>query len=142
MFKINNEKIGKHLGDLIKNSEHKNDRQFCIAYLTLRDGEANPDDIQKMQNRICQIKNGKKGVQIEDLPIFSDLLEVSIEDILSAGTALTPVLNRKTNYSIAFSMIPQNGKHIFRGTTNLFLILMSMTKRHLITHLRQAITLS
>lgn len=37
MFKINNEKIGKHLGDLIKNSEHKNDRQFCIAYLTLRD---------------------------------------------------------------------------------------------------------
>ena len=64
MFKTNNEKIGKHLGDLIKNSEHKNDRQFCIAYLTLRDGEANPDDIQKMQNRICQIKNGKKGVQI------------------------------------------------------------------------------
>ncbi len=58
-------KIGKHLGNLIKNSEHKNDRQFCIAYLTLRDGEANPDDIQKMQNRICQIKNGKKGVQID-----------------------------------------------------------------------------
>lgn len=106
MFKTNNEKIGKHLGDLIKNSEHKNDRQFCIAYLTLRDGEANPDDIQKMQNRICQIKKGKKGVQIEDLPIFSDLLGVSIEDILSAGTALTPILNRKTNYSIAFSKDP------------------------------------
>ena len=106
MFKINNVKIGKHLGDLIKNSEHKNDRQFCIAYLTLRDGEVNPDDIPKMQNRICQIKNGKKGVQIEDLPIFSELLGVSIEDILSAGTALTPVLNRKTNYSIAFSKDP------------------------------------
>ena len=44
MFKTDNAKIGKHLGDLIKNSEHKNDRQFCIAYLTLRDGEANPDD--------------------------------------------------------------------------------------------------
>ena len=106
MFKTDNAKIGKHLGDLIKNSEHKNDRQFCIAYLTLRDGEANPDDIQKMQNRICQIKNGKKGVQIEDLPILSELLGVSIEDILSAGTALTPVLNRKTNYSIAFSKDP------------------------------------
>ena len=106
MFKINNEKIGKHLGNLVKNSEYKNDRQFCIAYLTLRDGEANPDDIQKMQNRICQIKNGKKGVQIENLPIFSDLLGVSFEDILSAGTALTPMLNRKTNYSIAFSKDP------------------------------------
>ena len=106
MFKTNNVKIGKYLSDLIKNSKYKNDRQFCIAYLTLRDGKANPDDIQKMQNRICQIKNGKKGIQIEDLPIFSDLLGVSIEDILSAGTALTPVLNRKTNYSIAFSKDP------------------------------------
>ncbi len=106
MFKTNNIKIGKHLSDLIKNSEHKNDRQFCIAYLALRDGKANPDDIQKMQNRICQIKNGKKGIQIEDLPIFSELLGVSIDDILSAGTALTPVLNRKTNYSIAFSKDP------------------------------------
>lgn len=106
MFKTNNEKIGKHLGDLIKNSEYKNDRQFGIAYLTLRDGEANPDDIQKMQNRICQIKKGNKGIQIEDLPIFSELLGVSIEDILSAGTALAPATNRKSNYSIAFSKDP------------------------------------
>lgn len=106
MFKTNNEKIGKHLGDLIKNSEYKNDRQFGIAYLTLRDGEANPDDIQKMQNRICQIKKGNNGLQIEDLPIFSELLGVSIEDILSAGTALAPATNRKSNYSIAFSKDP------------------------------------
>lgn len=106
MFKTDNTKIGKHLADLIKNSKYKNDRQFGIAYLALRDGEANPDDIQKMQNRICQIKKGNKGVQIEDLPIFSELLGVSIEDILSAGTTLAPALNRKSNYSIAFSKDP------------------------------------
>lgn len=106
MFKTDKEKIGKHLADLIKNSVYKNDRQFSIAYLTLRDGKANPDDIQKMQNRICQIKKGNKGVQIEDLPIFSELLDVSIEDILSAGTALAPVLNRQSNYTIAFSKNP------------------------------------
>lgn len=106
MFKTYNTKIGKHLSDLIKNSEYKNDRQFGIAYLNLRDGEANPDDIQKMQNRICQIKKGNKGIQIEDLPIFSELLGVSIEDILSAGTALAPASNRKSNYSIAFSKDP------------------------------------
>ena len=121
MFKTNNEKIEKHLGNLIKNSEHKNDRQFCIAYLTLRDGEANPDDIQKMQNRICQIKNGKKGVQIEDLPIFSDLLGVSIEDILSAGTVLTLVLNRKTNYSIAFSNDPSEWEAYIKRDDKLIL---------------------
>ena len=108
MFKTDNTKIGKHLSNLIKNSKYKNDRQFGIAYLRLRDNDANPapDDIQKMQNRICQIKKGSKGIQIEDLPIFSELLEVSIEDILSAGTALAPALNRKSNYSIAYSNDP------------------------------------
>lgn len=90
MFKIDNTKIGKHLSNLIRNSKYKNDRQFGIAYLTLRDGKANPDDIQNMQNRICQIKKGNKGIQIEDLPIFSELLTVSIEDILSAGTVKAP----------------------------------------------------
>ena len=121
MFKTNNVKIGKYLGDLIKSSEYKNDRQFCIAYLKLRDGEANPDDIQKMQNRICQIKNGKKGVQIEDLPIFSDLLGVSIEEILSAGTALAPAPNRKTNYSIAFSKDPVEWKAYIQRADKLIL---------------------
>ncbi len=111
MYKTDNAKIGIHLANLIKNSSHKNDRQFAIAYLKLRDSksdfhEINPDDIQKMQNRICQMKKGNKGIQIEDLPIFSDLLEVSIDDILSAGTVVTPSQSRKTNYSIAFSKDP------------------------------------
>ena len=97
MFKTDNTKIGSYLAALIKNSKYKNDRQFSIAYLTLRDGAANPDDIQNMQNRICQIKKGKKGVQIEDLPIFSELLGVSIETILSAGTSLVPASTRKSN---------------------------------------------
>lgn len=106
MFKTDHTKIGNYLAALIKNSRYKNDRQFSIAYLTLRDGTANPDDIQNMQNRICQIKKGKKGVQIEDLPIFSELLGVSIETILSAGTALVPASTRKSNYSIAYSKDP------------------------------------
>lgn len=106
MFKTDNTKIGNYLAALIKNSRYKNDRQFSIAYLTLRDGTANPDDIQNMQNRICQIKKGNKGVQIEDLPIFSELLGVSIETILSAGTALVPASTRKSNYSIAYSKDP------------------------------------
>lgn len=106
MFKTDNTKIGNYLAALIKNSRYKNGRQFSIAYLTLRDGAANPDDIQNMQNRISQIKRGKKGVQIEDLPLFSELLGVSIETILSAGTALVPASIRKSNYSIAYSKDP------------------------------------
>lgn len=103
MFKVNNIEIGKYLDHLIKNSKYKNASKFCEAYLILRDGNANQDDIQNMRNRISQIKNGRKGIQIEDLPIFSELLEVSIEDILSAGTLSGQTSVRKSNYSIAFS---------------------------------------
>ncbi len=106
MFRTkSNEIIGEYLEGLVRKSEYGNDRQFCIAFVSLRDGNPDPapEDIQKMQNRFCQIKQGKKGVQITDLPLFSELLRVSIEDILSAGTALVPVQNRITNYSVAFS---------------------------------------
>ena len=108
MFKIDNEKIGSHLADLIKNSKYKSDRQFGIAYLKLRDNTETPapDDIQKIQNRICQIKKGNKGIQIEDLPIFAELLQISIDEILSAGTSIAPVLSRVSNYSLAFSKDP------------------------------------
>lgn len=105
MYTVDNQKIGQYLKELIENSRYGNSRQFCIAYLTLRYGEDNfgPGDIQNMQNRISQINNGKKGIQLEDLPFFSELLGVSIDAILSAGTFSTPVTNRLTNYSIAFS---------------------------------------
>lgn len=105
MYKIDNRKIGIHLADLIKSSNYKSDRQFGIAYLKLRDNTKvpAPDDIQKIQNRICQIKKGNNGIQIEDLPIFAELLHVSIDEILSAGTLTAPVSSRVTNYSIAFS---------------------------------------
>ena len=99
-----NKKIGSHLADLIKQSNYKSDRQFGIAYFKQRyNFDPSPEEIQKIQNRICQIKKGNKGIQIEDLPIFSVLLQVSIEDILSAGAVLAPISNRTTNYSIACS---------------------------------------
>ena len=102
-----NEKIGSHLADLIKQNGYKSDRQFGIVYLQKRyNSDPSPEEIQKMQNRICQIKKGNKGIQIEDLPIFSELLKVSIEDILSAGAVLAPISNRTTNYSIACSKDP------------------------------------
>ena len=122
MYKTDNTLIGRHLSDLIKRSPYGNDRQFGIAYLKERDGSNyNPDDIQKMQNRICQIKKGNKGIQIEDLPIFSKLLGVSCEDIISGGKALAPSLNRKTNYSIAFSKDPKEWEYYINREDKPFL---------------------
>lgn len=64
-----------------------------------------PDDVElnRMNNRLSQIFNGQKGIQMEDMLIFSDLLEVSCEEILSAGERHVPISGHMTNYDIAFS---------------------------------------
>lgn len=98
-----NEEIGKYLSELI-HEKFSFQRQFCKAYLEVRDNAA-PDDVevQRMTNRISQIINGKKAVQLEDFPIFAQLLGVSCEEILSAGECSAPTMNHLTNYRIAFS---------------------------------------
>ncbi len=107
MYQIDNERIGDYLAGLIKNGVYKNARQFCIAYLKLRDGEEpEKENIDKMQNRISQIKLGKKGLQLEDIPVITQLLGVSAETLLSAGTHPAPVSDRVTNYSVALSDDP------------------------------------
>lgn len=108
MYRVDNNKIGTYLGKAIA-KRFQSDRQFAIAYLRLRDEDPNPapDEIGKMQNKICQIKKGKKGIQITDLPYFSELLGVSVDDILSGGTFCKPALTRLSNYSIAFSKDPK-----------------------------------
>ena len=101
-----NQEIRRHLTELIKNSGYGNDRQFAIAYLRKRDGrEPSMEEIQRMQNRLCQMKT--KSIQIEDLPIFAELLGVSVDNILSAGTYFGPPAERATNYSIAMSDDPK-----------------------------------
>ncbi len=98
-----NEEIGKYLSNLI-DQKFSSKRQFCIALLKA-DGISVPDDVEigRMSNRISQITNGKKSVQLTDFPLFSMLLEVSCEEILSAGECRMPTANHLTNYSAAYS---------------------------------------
>lgn len=105
MFKLeeNNKQIGQYLSKLI-DGKYKSRRQFCKAYIEA-DGNRDADNeaIQKMSNRISQIIQGKKAIQIYDLPIFTRLLDVSCEEILSAGKCFIPVSTHLTNYSVAFT---------------------------------------
>ena len=109
MFELKtNEEIGSYLRELIL-SKYPSCRQFCIAYLDISVDYSNDindqksEDIRKLANRISQILNGKKSIQTYDLPIFSELLDVSCEQMLSAGAISVPITNRRTNYNIAFS---------------------------------------
>ena len=98
-----NAEIGEYLSEII-HEKFSSQRQFCIACLEAYDN-AVPDDvqIQRMTNRISQIVQGKKAVQLGDFPIFTTLLGVTCEDIISAGECSAPTRNHLTNYSIAFS---------------------------------------
>lgn len=103
MFEVkDNKEIGAYLKKSIL-SKYRSCRQFCIAYLKFSGDDENPDEIRKLTNRVSQIINGKKTIQTYDLPLFSELLGVSCEEMLSAGAFRKPLTNRRTNYNIAFS---------------------------------------
>ena len=123
MFTIDNQKIGLYISNLIETKFHSA-RQFCKAYLKIESGtEAAEDSIKNMANRLSQIKNGNKAIQLHDLPIFSMLLDVSMEQILSAGQYGTAQNSRITNYTVAqshcekewISFIEKEGKPVLNA---------------------------
>ena len=101
---VDKKKVGAHLKKLVEESQYPSNRQFGKACLKMM-GCNDPDDVElnRMNNRLSQIFNGQKGIQMEDMLIFSDLLEVSCEEILSAGERHVPISGHMTNYDIAFS---------------------------------------
>ena len=105
MFVVkSNIEIGSNLKKLIL-SKYKSVRQFCLAYLNLSQPSVSddPQEIRNLTNRFSQILSGHKAIQTYDLPIISELLSISCEDILSCGETKVPLKNRRTNYNIAFS---------------------------------------
>ena len=109
MFELkSNEEIGAYLKKVIL-SKYPSCRKFCVAYvdltLDLKDdpNDMRSDEIRKLTNRLSQILKGVKAIQTYDLPVFSELLGISCEEMLTAGAVRKPILCRRTNYNIAFS---------------------------------------
>ena len=107
IFIIDSEAIGKYISGLI-DKKFKSSREFCHRWLKenneLTDNELkNEESIQNRANKLSQIKKGKKNIQIDDLPVFSKLLGVSFERILSAGESGPTLPKRVSNYYIAQS---------------------------------------
>lgn len=101
-----NEEIGKYLSKLIdeKSDKFKSGRDFCKQYLLLENGEQPSDDeIQKQANRLSGIKSGKYGLQIQDLGYYTELLEITCEELLSAGKSKPAFPDRYSNYTFAHS---------------------------------------
>lgn len=103
MFKLENDTaIGEYLRTAIL-KKYESIRKFCRAYLELKDGQTDDEEIRKLLNRFSQILKGTKRIQTDDLPYVTELLDVSCEEVLSAGKTHVPVSSHTTNYDIAFS---------------------------------------
>lgn len=119
-----NEEIGKYLFKLIdeKSDKFKSGRDFCKQYLFLEKGEQPSDDeIQKQANRLSGIKSGKYGLQIQDLGYYTELLEITCEELLSAGKSKPAFPDRYSNYTFAHSTDRSYWERYINNDDKLFL---------------------
>ncbi len=105
MFKLaNNFEIGQYIKQLIKeNPKFRSNRDFGKACLEEENLPLTESAINTKSGHISEITRGITAIQIKDLPAFTKLLDVSCEDILSAGKVRSYNENHITNYKLAAS---------------------------------------
>ncbi len=125
MFRTaSNAEIGEYLSKLIdeRSDKFKSGRDFCKQYLLLEKGEQPEDDeIQQQANRLSGIKSGKYGIQIKDLGYFTELLETTCEELLSAGKSKPAFPDRYSNYTFARSTDKKYWKKYIDSEDKIFL---------------------
>lgn len=105
MFKLaSNFEIGQYIKQLIKeNPKFRSNRDFGKTCLEEENLPLTESAINTKSGHISEITRGITAIQIKDLPAFTKLLDVSCEDILSAGTVRSYNENHITNYKLAAS---------------------------------------
>ena len=105
MFKLaSNFEIGQYIKQLIKeNPKFRSNRDFGKACLEEENLPLTESAINTKSGHISEITRGITAIQIKDLPAFTKLLDVSCENILSAGTVRSYNENHITNYKLAAS---------------------------------------
>lgn len=107
MFSLkNNDEIGAYFAKLVEEKYKKPMRQFGKACLELQGEPTDKTALDKMANRLSQIKEGKKAIQLTDLPVFTHLLGVTCEELLSAGDYIVPAADYMTVRQFAASHDP------------------------------------
>lgn len=105
MFKLaSNFEIGQYIKQLIKdNPKFRSNRDFGKACLEEENLPLTESAINTKSGHVSEITRGITAIQIKDLPAFTKLLDVSCEDILSAGKVRSYNENHITNYKLAAS---------------------------------------
>ncbi len=101
-----NRDIGEYLFDCMRNKNYISVRQFAKDCLERKGKIINEETIRRESNRFYQIMKGEKRIQQEDLPYVCDMLDITCENLLSAGRNEIPREKRMANYNVASSADP------------------------------------
>ena len=104
MFVLKTKKeIGSYFAGLVEKSNFKSMRQFGKAYLELLGKSTGDTELQIMSDKLSKIKKGTGSITVEDLPVFTHLLNVTCEELLSAGEFVVPSADYMTVRQFAAS---------------------------------------
>lgn len=112
------EEIGQYLDNLITR-KYGSRKAFSRKFLD-KLGETD-EDTQNTENRFYKIVKGTNEIPAYDLLLTSELLDVSCEEILSAGKLRIPTSAHITNYDIACSDDPSLWKQFLNHGCTLYL---------------------
>lgn len=102
MYTVDNTTIGKHLKKLVL-KKYNSARKFAKQWLIVNKEVITEESINNRNNKLSQIFNGNKGIQITDIPVFTSLLHISCDELLSGGQCNTAALTHLSNYNVALS---------------------------------------
>ena len=105
MYKTaSNVEIGKYISLKIKEKYNGNASSFCKALLEIRNEDpTDKTSLALLKTRINKIIKGSQGLQLDDLCYFTDLFDITCEELLSAGKYQIINTNRYSNYAFAAS---------------------------------------
>lgn len=99
-----NVEIGKYISFKIKEKYNGNASSFCKAILKIRNEDpTDKTSLALLKSRVNKIIKGTNGIQIDDLCYFTELFDITCEELLSAGEYKIVNTNRYTNYAFASS---------------------------------------
>lgn len=99
-----NIEIGKYISLKIKEKYNGNASSFCKDILKIRNEDpTDKTSLALLKSRVNKIIKGTNGIQIDDLCYFTELFDITCEELLSAGDCKIVNTNRYTNYAFASS---------------------------------------
>lgn len=98
-----NQEIASYLKKLIID-RYSSTRKFCIDYLNKASNhKLDGETATSLSNHLNDVLRGNEELDISDLPVLAELLDVSFEDILSAGKAHHLNPQHMSNYHLVFT---------------------------------------